>query len=53
MWDIAGDNFDSFEDVGELEIAQLSLDEPALEAIIFTEEADGGDEVTHVGSNNG
>ncbi|RWR83372.1 DUF659 domain-containing protein/Dimer_Tnp_hAT domain-containing protein [Cinnamomum micranthum f. kanehirae] len=38
MWDIAGDAFDSFEDAGELEIAQLSLDEPELEAVLFSEE---------------
>ena len=43
MWDIAGDSFDSFDDVGELEIAQLSLDEPELEAVLFREEGDGGD----------
>ena len=43
MWDIAGDSFDSFDDVGELEIAQLSLDEPELEAVLFREEDDGGD----------
>ena len=41
MWDIAGDSFDSFDDVGELEIAQLSLDEPELEAVLFREEGDG------------
>lgn len=54
MWDIAGDAFDSFEDVGELEVAQLSLDEPDLEAMLFTDEGDGdvGDEVTEVGSND-
>ena len=43
MWDIAGDSFDSFDDVGELEIAQLSLDELELEAVLFREEGDGGD----------
>ncbi|CAL5401645.1 unnamed protein product [Camellia sinensis] len=42
-WDIAGDAFDSFEDVGEIEIATLSLDEPELEAIVFTDDGDGGD----------
>ena len=42
-WDIAGETFDSFDDVGELEIAQLSLDEPELEAVLFREEGDGGD----------
>ena len=43
MWDIARDAFDSFEDVGELEIAQLSLDEAELEAMLFREDGDGGD----------
>ena len=42
MWDIAGDSFDSFDDIGELEIAQLSLDEPELEAVLIREEGDGG-----------
>ncbi|TYK11206.1 DUF659 domain-containing protein/Dimer_Tnp_hAT domain-containing protein [Cucumis melo var. makuwa] len=31
IWDL----FDSFEDVGMLEVASLSLDEPELEAIVF------------------
>jgi len=34
-WDIAGDRFDTFEDVGELQITNLSLDEPELEAVVF------------------
>ena len=33
-WDIAGDAFDSLEDVGMLEVANLSLDNPKLEAEI-------------------
>ena len=37
MWDIRGDGFDSMdiENIGILEIADLSLDEPELEAILF------------------
>ena len=37
MWDIGGDGFDSMdiENAGILEIANLSLDEPELEAILF------------------
>ena len=37
MWDIGGDGFDSMniENVGILEIADLSLEEPELEAILF------------------
>ena len=31
MWDVGGDTFDSMEDVGFLEFADLSLDEPELE----------------------
>lgn len=31
MWDVGGDAFDSMEDVGFLEVADLSLDEPELE----------------------
>ncbi|KAG5557744.1 hypothetical protein RHGRI_007861 [Rhododendron griersonianum] len=44
MWDIAGDAFDSFGDVGELEIAQLSLDEPELEAVVFMDVGDESDD---------
>ena len=35
MWDIAGDTFDSLDDVGDLEVASLSLDEPELETRIL------------------
>ena len=31
MWDVGGDDFDSMEDMGYLEFASLSLDEPELE----------------------
>ncbi|GAV84482.1 LOW QUALITY PROTEIN: Dimer_Tnp_hAT domain-containing protein, partial [Cephalotus follicularis] len=37
MWDVGGDHHD-FEDVGVLEVANLSLDEPDMEAVIFTDE---------------
>ena len=40
MWDIAGDTHDSFEDVGVLEVANLSLDEPKLETVVFTDDVD-------------
>ncbi|KAG5540905.1 hypothetical protein RHGRI_020969 [Rhododendron griersonianum] len=43
MWDIVGDAFDTFGDVGDLEIAQLSLDEPELEAVVFTDDGDDGE----------
>ena len=42
MWDICGDEFDSFEEAGELAIANLSLDEPQLEAMLFTDDGDIG-----------
>ena len=40
MWDIGGDGFDSMdiENAGFLEIADLSLDELELEAILFDSE---------------
>ena len=40
MWDIGGDGFDSMdiENAGILEIANLSLDEPELEAMLFDSE---------------
>ena len=40
MWDVGGDSFDSLNDLGILEIANLSLDEPELEAIVFSNEDD-------------
>ncbi|GFY93828.1 hypothetical protein Acr_09g0002780 [Actinidia rufa] len=55
MWDIAGDQFGSLEDVGMLEVANLSLDEPELEVVVFTDDGDVEEinsevEVTEVGS---
>ncbi|KAL3731259.1 hypothetical protein ACJRO7_028178 [Eucalyptus globulus] len=44
MWDIGEDAFDSFEDVGVLEVANLSLDELEMEPIFFPEEVDNVDE---------
>ncbi|PRQ18378.1 putative HAT dimerization domain, ribonuclease H-like domain-containing protein [Rosa chinensis] len=40
MWDIGGDDFDSMDTVngGILEVANLSLDEPELEGVIFDDE---------------
>lgn len=37
MWDVGGDEFDSLDvtNVGRLEIANLFLDEPQLEAVLF------------------
>lgn len=33
MWDVGGDSFDSLGGVGILEVADLSLDEPELQAV--------------------
>ncbi|CAD6267137.1 unnamed protein product [Miscanthus lutarioriparius] len=35
MWDVGGDSFDSLGGVGILEVADLSLDEPKLQAVSF------------------
>ncbi|XP_058007006.1 uncharacterized protein LOC131182218 [Hevea brasiliensis] len=39
LWDVCGDQFGSMEDVGVLEFANLSLDEPELESVLFDENA--------------
>ena len=41
LWDVGGDAFDSLEGSGFLEIANLSLDEPEMETILFNDEVDG------------
>ena len=55
MWDLGGDEFGSFEDVGILEVDNLSLDEPEMEAMLFTDDMDGDkeaeDELQVIGSN--
>ncbi|XP_062206164.1 uncharacterized protein LOC133908053 [Phragmites australis] len=35
MWDVGGDAFDSFDGAGILELADLSLDEPEFEVMLF------------------
>lgn len=45
MWDIGGDAVDTFEDVGVLEVANLSLDKLELEAIVFV---DGDEDVEEI-----
>ena len=48
-WDIAGDAFDSHEDVGMLEVANLSLDDPELEAeITKDDDIDKGRDVIEI-----
>ncbi|GJV42729.1 hypothetical protein Tco_1421169 [Tanacetum coccineum] len=38
MWDVGGDDFGTLEDTGFLEFASLSLDEPELERVFFSED---------------
>ncbi|WCJ24889.1 hypothetical protein M5689_006814 [Euphorbia peplus] len=40
MWDIGGDSFETPDGAGILEIANLSLDDPEYESIVFVDEAD-------------
>jgi hypothetical protein len=35
MWDVGGNSFDSLGGIGILEVADLSLDEPELQAVTF------------------
>ena len=35
MWDVGGDSFESLSGLGILEVANLSLDEPELQAVSF------------------
>nr|CAD1831664.1 unnamed protein product [Ananas comosus var. bracteatus] len=39
MWDVGRDSFDTFDSVGLLEIANLSLDEPDLESVVFIDDS--------------
>ncbi|KAJ1381854.1 Zinc finger, BED-type [Sesbania bispinosa] len=48
LWDLAADEWDPSEGVGVLEVASLSLDEPDLEAVLFTDDGDGNDEIDTV-----
>ncbi|KAL6527847.1 hypothetical protein OROMI_029658 [Orobanche minor] len=41
MWDVVGDAIDSMDDIGILGIANLSLDEPELESVLFGDEREG------------
>ncbi|KAJ1393400.1 hypothetical protein SESBI_35001 [Sesbania bispinosa] len=43
LWDIAGDEFDSLDEFGILEVANLSLDEPELEVMFFNDDQEGGE----------
>ena len=35
MWDVGGDTFDSLSGIGLLEVVDLSIDEPELQAVSF------------------
>ncbi|CAD6264342.1 unnamed protein product [Miscanthus lutarioriparius] len=35
MWDVGGDSFDSLGGIGILEVADLSFDEPELQAVSY------------------
>ncbi|XP_044476201.1 uncharacterized protein LOC123203823 [Mangifera indica] len=39
IWDVGGDDFGSMEDVGVLQLSNLSLDKPELESVFFDEDA--------------
>ena len=48
-WDIGGDAWSTLDDsVGYLEVANLSLDEPQMEAVLFTDDGEGGEEINTV-----
>jgi len=44
MWDIGGDGFDSFQDVGIQDFAILSLDEPTMEIALFVNDGEWDNE---------
>ncbi|KAL5725279.1 hypothetical protein ACHQM5_008439 [Ranunculus cassubicifolius] len=50
MWDVGGDAFDTMEGVGLLEFANLSFEEPELEAVLFS---DGNDILYNGGEGEG
>jgi len=43
LWDISGDPHDPLDGVG-IELVDLSLDEPELEATMFFDDGNGGEE---------
>lgn len=48
MWNIGGDEWSLSDGDGILEVASLSLDEPNMEAILFTEDEEGNSEIDTV-----
>nr|KYP46108.1 hypothetical protein KK1_032343 [Cajanus cajan] len=45
MWDIGGDAWGSFDGVENLEVVSLSLDEPKIEPVLFTDDGQVRDEI--------
>ncbi|CAL5201486.1 unnamed protein product [Lathyrus oleraceus] len=45
MWDIAGDEWSLSDGADTLEVASISLDEPNMEAILFTEDEEGNSDI--------
>jgi len=45
MWDISGDTWDGFDDVGNLRVTTLSLDEPNMQVALFRDDTQGEDEI--------
>jgi hypothetical protein len=41
MWDVGGDNQETFDEAGILQFANLSLNDPGFEAVIFQGEERG------------
>ncbi|CAL5211332.1 unnamed protein product [Lathyrus oleraceus] len=48
MWDIGGDEWSLSDGVDILEVVSLSLDEPNMEAIIFTKDEEGNSDIDTV-----
>ncbi|WCJ21049.1 hAT transposon superfamily [Euphorbia peplus] len=48
MWDVGGDAFETPDGAGLLEVANLSLDEPTFEKIVFVDEGSEDDEGNNV-----
>lgn len=48
LWDISGDAHDPIDGVG-IELAEMSLDEPDLEAMLFLDDGNGGEDIDTIG----
>lgn len=45
IWDISGDAWESFDGVGTLEVASMSLDEPNLEGPLLIDDDEGREDI--------